>query len=707
MDFQNVTSLKQGKEEWEQGDKKVQDINASTAHVHMSVETHANGAAEQKIGRMFQGKWDVFSGAACPSTKNKAFSYGGAMVQTRKFLTTRPPAGSTKVGSVWRAGPQPSSYWTYTFVKLASVWVATATAYFKEGLEGEIADQIVHGLQNVVQAGFPLALMADFNATPEQVAASGILTKLGVFIGRTGAKTSTAREIDFGLFSHSLQKAYVGMVQVVRPFSTHVGLRTAFKRGEALMQWVLKVPKRLPDLDANTKGGFVGKAAWARRMQIYGNPWKNLEETIPAEIFFERPVHLQDFAFPEELRMGGETPSDFDTRALGGTATPTQEPVPDPAERLRRCADEAASKVERWDWSEVVTNKFELPPRACEKGVDQHPFVHRLPVQAQAASQCVGQCLSEWVRLWEDWTLEMAGVPEEKRAPYCGRQRAAQWMQVPVGNTRSCPVGQVAPDLSMAERAAASLDQLVQKALEDRGNFQLRDNLYTLLDSEHPTMARLEAVIGFAAFGRLRKGLLDLLRWMCGDLASEVPAGSIARGPPRDLKGRASAALAKVRQQQAERRPVQKQQDMDELFASGARLAHKLTNQPNTAHDPGLASDGTTSHESHMGDQWAKFQKLWQANVPDAAAGYYQAYCEVREQLMRQRARGQSWTLQQLKEKFQPARLRRALQNFKKRTSTGFCNVVLAQLRDLPDCVLEPLAETMAYSAHWCVGPSN
>ena len=223
-------------------------------------------------------------------------------------------------------------------------------------------------------------------------------------------------------------------------------------------------------------------------------------------------------------------------------------------------------------------------------------------------------------------------------------------------------------------------------------------------------MSRLEDVLGYVAFGRLRQGVTGLLTLMCGEVAAKGEAGApgaVGPGPPRDLRGRAAAALAKFRRQAKQERSAQKENDMDDLFANGARLAHKLTNQLNTVHDPGIASDGTTSHGSHMADQWAKFQKLWEANVQDASEGYYQAYCKVRAVLVRQRVRGQAWALQQLRERFAPARVRQALQRFKRRTPTGFCNVVLAQLRELPCCVLEPLCESLAQSVHRCVGPDQ
>ena len=164
------------------------------------------------------------------------------------------------------------------------------------------------------------------------------------------------------------------------------------------------------------------------------------------------------------------TSSDEGDRARFGDVTPEHCDITTD-EFLLMCADDASSIIERRELAEpAVDLNGSRPTRygACERSDEGfYPFLHKLPVSVQAASRCLGDCLSVWVWLWEDWVLELAGIPDDKRAPYTGRQRTAEWIQVPIGNSRGCPVGRVAPDLGMAERAAASVDQLVQKALDD------------------------------------------------------------------------------------------------------------------------------------------------------------------------------------------------------------------------------------------------
>ena len=221
------------------------------------------------------------------------------MVQVRRFLHTSPPADAHKCGALWRCARQASSYWTYTFVKMQKVWVAFATAYFKDGVDNDRAEEIVSGLQGVVQKGFPLVLTADFNATVEEVTKAGIPGRLGTFIVATGARTSTLREIDFSLVSHSLGNAFAGITQLIGPFATHVGLRLGLRKGAALTHWVRKVPRNLPPLAKEVQNSEAAIQCWLKHASKLGSPWEALARITASEEFWEQPSHLKDYGFPE------------------------------------------------------------------------------------------------------------------------------------------------------------------------------------------------------------------------------------------------------------------------------------------------------------------------------------------------------------------------------------------------------------------------
>jgi hypothetical protein len=105
----------------------------------------------------------------------------------------------------------PSPWWTATFVKLRKVWVLVAAGYFRTGAAGEEAKTTMAAIEAMTQ-GFrlPYILLADWNSTPEEVEALGIPSKMRGFLAKTGSKTSTSREIDFGMVavSPSIQGDY-------------------------------------------------------------------------------------------------------------------------------------------------------------------------------------------------------------------------------------------------------------------------------------------------------------------------------------------------------------------------------------------------------------------------------------------------------------------------------------------------------------------
>ena len=146
---------------------------------------------------------------------------------------------------------------------------------------------------------------------------------------------------------------------------------------------------------------------------------------------------------------------------------------------------------------------------------------------------------------------------------------------------------------------------------------------------------------------------------------------------------------------------------MDRLFASNSKLAHRLTNRPNTEYEVGQAQYKGLADEDHLQDVEEQFRNLWRADEPDAHKEFALAFVELRTQLSRARAKGLSPSHQQLEALFDVPHVRRALAHFKSSTSTGVCQVALRDLRMAPDEILRSLGHMLARVAWLGIGPSE
>ena len=76
--------------------------------------------------------------------------------------------------------------------------------------------------------------------------------------------------------------------------------------------------------------------------------------------------------------------------------------------------------------------------------------------------------------------------------------------------------------------------------------------------------------------------------------------------PPANTANIAQAVLAKVKLGRKNAKAAVEKEFFDELFEGGMKKAHRWTNAPNVAHDPGRAKDGSLNESSHLEDNLAE-----------------------------------------------------------------------------------------------------
>ncbi len=282
---------------------------------------------------------------------------------------------------------------------------------------------------------------------------------------------------------------------------------------------------------------------------------------------------------------------------------------------------------------------------------------------------------------------------------YKGRGTEPRWKQVKVADDRSSPVKgiHVPADMGKAERACECLRIVVAKLRCSKEDLLARQSLFLWLHSRHDTIEALASVVGAEAFHRLISQLQDLWHWASG------------RGPewPQFLDQRLEALAKAVGTKRKSKQVEDDKKWLDSLFASNSKLAHRLTNRPNTEYEVGQAKNLGLADEDHLQDVEQKFKDLWRADEPEAHKEFAEAFVELRTQLSMARAKGLSPSLQQLEALFDVPQVRRALAQFKSSTSTGVCRVALCDLQLAPDEVLSSLGHMLARIALLGIGPSE
>lgn len=246
IDLRNITSFP-FKERFTSSTSAL--LKESTAHVHISIESHVQGSEAAEVGNYLceKGKWAC---AIAPAEDTAKGSRGGIIVQARKFLTWAPLDESCKITDdtwVWKN----LAYVTGIFVQLRSIMFPIFGLYGRNGLSSPETVQALQEVNHFTQGGrVPFLLAGDFNATPQEFEASGWLAKLQAQVVHTGKPTCTKRCIDYIVVSTRLRGLVVDLQQSwAFNIPPHASLRLALSRDKAdFLTWAPRVPSRLPDI---------------------------------------------------------------------------------------------------------------------------------------------------------------------------------------------------------------------------------------------------------------------------------------------------------------------------------------------------------------------------------------------------------------------------------------------------------------------------
>ncbi len=90
-------------------DPKATALRDSTAHISMSVETHMDVQQAAEAARFLRssGKWTLVIAPAAQSVSSQSETYGGVMLQLRKFLKVTPLEDSNWNQTMWQSAVSP------------------------------------------------------------------------------------------------------------------------------------------------------------------------------------------------------------------------------------------------------------------------------------------------------------------------------------------------------------------------------------------------------------------------------------------------------------------------------------------------------------------------------------------------------------------------------------------------------------------------
>eukprot|EP00930_Biecheleria_cincta_P058140 TRINITY_DN4398_c1_g1_i1.p1 TRINITY_DN4398_c1_g1~~TRINITY_DN4398_c1_g1_i1.p1 ORF type:complete len:2308 (-),score=303.29 TRINITY_DN4398_c1_g1_i1:73-6312(-) len=165
----------------------------------------------------------------------------------RSYLSLTPVAGTLEYLGSLRVSP--SAYWTALTVNLKEVPVLMFAGYCRGGLDTKEGIEVLQALTRVSDAGRrPFVAMADWNATPSEMEASGWLEILHAKAIAPGQVTAISREVDFALVSLSLTAAVKGVAASwLKSCRPHACIRVALSRDkDDLMITVPRIPRPLP-----------------------------------------------------------------------------------------------------------------------------------------------------------------------------------------------------------------------------------------------------------------------------------------------------------------------------------------------------------------------------------------------------------------------------------------------------------------------------
>ena len=255
-------------------------------------------------------------------------------------------------------------------------------------------------------------LAADWNATPNEVRATGWCTEVGGMLSSTGMVTCTAREVDFLVFSACLQPMIIGTQAILGPYKPHACIRLGISRcAKDMLKWTIAKPKQFPSTTKELLGSSDAAAAWTRISAAAGIPTTSDRVII---------------ACTKEVSMS-----------------------------VAAAAEAARDEIEQVQLDESC--RWQLEYESTSEG--SHPFLSHLPTPMRKSAQMVHQELLRWTTTWESWMTEVLVHNPDDHFRYKGRGTEPRWKQVKVADDRSSPVKgiHVPADMGKAERACECL----------------------------------------------------------------------------------------------------------------------------------------------------------------------------------------------------------------------------------------------------------
>jgi hypothetical protein len=310
------------------------------------------------------------------------------------------------------------------------------------------------------------------------------------------------------------------------------------------------------------------------------------------------------------------------------------------------------------------------------------------------AAACTAK-FQKWVSDVEDWVLILAQVPEHNKAAYKGRAGQVEWVRTRIGNKRDGPIKgiKVPPDLSTAGRAIETICVVVAKLLSNKSSVKFKAALRDLMVSQHATTAALKAALDSQQNARLMADLQKLWFWV----------QNLSEKPPANILQRVQAVSRHIERARLDDRNRAKHAWASSLLEANGSKGHKWTNAPNTYAEMGQSSKGEYSVTSHLDDQFFHFESLWASQDDSCNDEFVDSFATLRKVALAN-CDVQAWATK-LKVKLRNGGLKSILARFKKRTSTGSCNVQLRFLQSLPPPVLDELIDVIVGLATNLSGP--
>jgi len=227
------------------------NIIHNTADVQLFCEHHLKGIKLAEKRRMMRTNcWRTELTAAESTGEHIKASSGGVGIAAKKHLEV-----STLFvdGKFLPEGASPVQNWAVVRLRLKKCHILCGEVYFQDGcgFNGANLAMLTELAKELKAAGLPFIIAADWNAPPDELQGTGILSWIGAQIVQPADAEYTCtnghRMLDYIICSDSLVSAIRVEIDKDAPWTPHLGLNIwLHSRPRALTHTIIKVPKPLP-----------------------------------------------------------------------------------------------------------------------------------------------------------------------------------------------------------------------------------------------------------------------------------------------------------------------------------------------------------------------------------------------------------------------------------------------------------------------------